>query len=68
MILALVERKGQKLSEKVNRRCHDTHHNDTQVNDIQHNDTQHKGLIRDSDTQPNNFGIMLSAAFYLLLC
>jgi hypothetical protein len=45
MILALVDRKGQKLIVEANRWRHDTQHNDTQVNDI-----QHKGLIRDSDT------------------
>jgi hypothetical protein len=47
---------------------HDTHHNDTQ-----HNGTQHNGIRHNNPQHNNNLtlmvsGIMLSVAFYFLLC
>ncbi len=57
-------------------RHNDIQRDDTQHNDIQRDDIQHKELISDIqhyDTQYNNIAIMLnvivlSVAFYLLLC
>jgi hypothetical protein len=58
-------------------RRHDTYHNNTELNDIQCNDTQHKGFICDTrhlrqlSKQHSALilsVVMLSVAFYLLLC